>query len=63
MPKIRTVEKKAYDYEDASIYLSVSKDFLRGLADNKTIDSYKLGDLVRFKKEDLDDYLDKCRRK
>ncbi len=63
MPKARSIEKKALDLKAGAEYLSVSQDFLRKRIDTKEIPSFKLGDLVRVKIEDLDAYLDRCERK
>ena len=63
MQKTKSVEKIVFDLKDGAEYLSVSEHFLRKRIDNKEIPSFKLGDLVRVKREDLDDYLDRCERK
>lgn len=63
MPKVKSVEKRALDLKAGAEYLSVSQDFLRKRIETKEIPSFKLGDLVRVKIEDLDSYLDKCERK
>jgi predicted DNA-binding transcriptional regulator AlpA len=63
------LEKKLFTLAEAAIYLAVSESFLRkdcseGPRMNRTPgpDPVKIGDMVRYKREDLDAWIDKHKR-
>jgi predicted DNA-binding transcriptional regulator AlpA len=63
------LEKKLFTLGEAAVYLSVSESFLRkdcseGPRANRTPgpDPVKIGDMIRYTREDLDAWIDKHRR-
>jgi predicted DNA-binding transcriptional regulator AlpA len=62
-------EKKLYTLAEAAVYLAVSESFLRkdcseGPRMNRTPgpDPVKIGDMIRYAREDLDAWIDKHKR-
>jgi predicted DNA-binding transcriptional regulator AlpA len=62
-------EKKLFTLAEAAVYLAVSESFLRkdcseGPRMNRTPgpDPVKIGDMIRYKREDLDAWIEKHRR-
>ena len=62
-------EKKLFTLSEAAIYLAVSESFLRkdcseGPRKNRTPgpDPVKIGDMIRYTREDLDEWISKHRR-
>lgn len=49
------------DYAAAAAYLGATQSFLRRLVLEKRVRYYKLGKFVRFRKEDLDAFVDEGR--
>ena len=52
------MEKKLYSISEVAGYLNVSIPFVRKLIRNKSIPFYRIGNRLRFSKEEIDDWLE-----
>jgi predicted DNA-binding transcriptional regulator AlpA len=69
LKEVLPVEKKLFTLSEAAAYLAVSESFLRkdcseGPRVNRTPgpDPVKIGDMIRYKREDLDAWIDRHKR-
>ena len=58
----QTEEDVIYNVEEVSVYLRVEKQWVYGRVHNNTIPHFKMGKYPRFRKHDIDLWLDQLRK-
>ena len=56
------MEKLLFDIEQISNYLSIKEKSIYAKVEKKEIPHYRIGNLIRFKKEEIDQWLESCRQ-
>jgi excisionase family DNA binding protein len=56
------MEKTFLNIEQASAYLNIKRSFLYTLVEAGEVPHYKVGRLIRFKQDDIDEWMEKHRR-